>query len=777
MAQLITNRRLQAVVGAALVFVLLLTGGSLGVASALSSDDDASAFLRSSMSSKMLAADGSLLANLHGEIDRDPVPLSRIPKTMQDAVIAIEDRRFYKHGAIDLRGTARALFNNLAEGDREGGSTITQQLAKNLYFHGQSRTVWRKGAEAILAIGLERVSSKRQILQAYLNTAYFGRGSYGVQTAARSYFRKDVSKLTLAESAFLAGLIHMPARYDYTTTDAPDVQQARKDAAVARRNVVLDAMRDAGSAAKPAVVKAKSQPVRIQAPKDPRWKHPYFVDAVLRELGVLRNRGNTAPDERFSFLGSTNSERADAVYRKGLRITTTLDRDVQNNAEAAIAQQLPDGTMPKLSAALVSVEPGTGFVRALLGGRDYYPKDCENAKKAAGLPACQHAKVNLALGSLAGGSGRQPGSSFKPIVLAAALENGLSLRQQIDGSPFTYRYGNDAEWKVANYENSAGGTMGIVDATVRSVNAAYARLEIQFLGDGTGTKGSAKVASVARKLGISFPTASQLKERCGKFYNRSGGCTPADNVPAIALGAKEVSPLDMAGAYATFANDGVYARPTLVEKITDADGKVLYTAKPDTHRAVSSATARGVSHVLQQVVQRGTGRAAALGRPVAGKTGTSQEWRDAWFDGYIPQLATVAWVGNPIPVLRGGKWAVESMTPSNGYPTRITGGSYPARIWHAAMEPSVDRLRVRDFATAPRSLFGPSVKLKKFKGEDKEGPELSDLASLIRMERSGRRVVVHRQCPPNGGGGRGMHIWKQEDRGGTTHVYRSRAVC
>ena len=775
MAQLITNRRIQVVVGIVLVFVLTLAGGSYGIASALSSDDDASAFLRSATSSKMYAADGSEIANLHGEINRDLVPLSGIPKALQEAVVAIEDRRFYEHGAVDLRGTARALLNNLGSGDRQGGSTITQQLAKNLYFHGQPRTMWRKGAEAILAIGLERVSSKDRILQAYLNTAYFGRGAYGVQTAARSYFRKDVSKLDLAESAFLAGLIHMPARYDFTTTDAPDVQRSRERAAIARRNTVLDAMADSRDISRATAARAKAEPIEIRAPRDPRWKHPYFVDAALRELGVLRNAASAAPDPRFDMLGTTHAERADAVYLNGLRIYTTLAPKLQRNAEEAIRDELPDGTLPKLSASLVSVQPGTGCVRALIGGRDYYPKGCDDAKDEARSPVCRHAKVNLALGNLAGGSGRQPGSSFKPIVLAAALEEGLSLRQTVDGSPFTYRYGEDAEWKVANYENSAGGTMSIVDATVRSVNAAYARLMIQFLGDGKGTDGSAKVADVARKLGIAFPTKSDLKQRCGKEYNRNGGCTPADNVPAIALGAKEVSPVQMAGAYAALANDGVYARPTLIEKIVDADGKVIYQAEPDTRRAVSSATARGVSHVLQQVVERGTGRAAALDRPVAGKTGTSQEWRDAWFDGYIPQLATVAWVGNPVPVMRDGRWTVESMTPSNGYPTRIVGGSFPARIWHGAMAKSVDSLNVRDFADAPSSLFGPSVKLKSFKGEEKGEAEVSDLASLIRLERTGRRVVVHRACPPEGG--RGIRTWKQEEHGDTTHVWRSRAVC
>jgi penicillin-binding protein 1A len=664
---------------------------------------------------------------------------------------------------------------NLSSGSRQGGSTITQQLAKNLYFHGKSRTVVRKAAETVLAMGLERVSSKEQILETYLNTAYFGRGAYGVQTAARSYFREDVGDLTLAESAFLAGLIHMPGRYDFATTDAPDVQRERRRAALARRNLVLDVMVDVGSLSRMAASRAKAQPLEIEEPRDPRWKHPYYVDAVLRELGVLRNRAESDPDPRFDFLGATHSERAQAVYRNGLRIHTALVPEMQRNAERAIAEQLPPDVLPKASAALASVHPGTGYVPALVGGRDYYPKGCDEPDATA--PICSHAKVNLALGSTAGGSGRQPGSSFKPIVLAAALEDGMSLRQVLDGSPFTYHYG-DQEWKVANYEGSAGGTMDVVEATAKSVNAAYARLEIQFLGDGKGTDGSAKVADVARKLGISFPTARELRERCGDDYNRSGACTPADNVPAVALGAKEVSPIEMAGAYATFANDGVYARPTLITKITDADGKVLYRARPERHRAVSSDTARGVSYALQEVVRRGTGRAASLSpRPVAGKTGTSQMWRDAWFDGYVPQLSTVTWVGNPILVRdSNGRATVESMTPSNGYGIRVTGGSYPARIWHAAMEPTLEDFAVREFPDAPESLFGPSKKLKPFKGEEKD-LELSDLASLIRMERKGHRIVVHRECPPGDGGGRGMRVWKQEKRGEETHVWRSRAVC
>ncbi len=760
----VTNRRIQLLVGAGLVLLLFISMGSLSLARAISADPDAPrSLLRSSMSSKLLAADGSLIADLHGEVNRDPVPLSKIPKSLRNAAIAIEDRRFYRHSGIDLRGTARALVSTL-RGVRQGGSTITQQLAKNLYFHGRPRSFVTKASESVLALGLEVVYSKDQILARYLNTAFFGRGSYGVQAAAQSYFRKEASKLSLSESAFLAGLIHSPSRYDFAATDAPSEQRARKNAAVSRRNVVLETMRDIGYISEKDAKIAKRQPVTIQPPVDPRWQHPFYVDAALRELGVLRNRGEDAPDKRFDFLGTTHTERAQAVYRKGLRIQTALVPKTQENAERAMRQQLPPGVLPKASAALVSIEPGTGHVAALLGGRDYYPEDCEAPDSTD--PVCRHAKVNLALGSRAGGSGRQPGSSFKPIVLAAALEKGLSLKQTLDGSPFQYHYDKNDVWKVENYEGSAGGTMSVVDATVKSVNAAYARLEIQYLGDGEGTKGSAKVAETARKLGIGFATPRTLKDRCGDEFNKTPRCTPADNIPAIALGSQEVSPLEMAGAYATFANDGVYVEPTFITKITDAEGKVLYEAEPAHHRAVSSDTARGIAHVLQQVVQRGTGRAAQVeGHQIAGKTGTSQMWRDAWFDGYTPQLTTVTWVGNP---------TVESMVPGNGYPRKVTGGSYPAMLWHEAMAPTLQDMEAKSFPEAPQKLFGPPVKLKPIRGEEKEAG--SDLGSLIQRKIHGENIVVHRVCPPGGGGG-GLRTWKEEKIGGETHVWQSRAVC
>jgi penicillin-binding protein 1A len=774
--KVITEHRLRAATVLATALCALLVTASLHFASALAESTTArdAATFSSAASSKIFDANGHVIATLHGEVDREPVKLADIPLTLQHAVIAIEDRRFYDHRGIDARGLARAAVEDV-RGSHQGGSTISEQLAKNLYFHGAPRTMGRKLSEAVMTLGLEGLSSKRQILEAYLNTVYFGRGVYGVERAAQSYFHRDVQHLSLAQSAYLAGLIHSPASYDWTIANTPHEAALRRKEAIARRNVVLGVMADIGYISHRVAHDASGDPMTIYAPADPRWKDPYFIDAALRELGVWQSHAGQKPDKRFEFLGSTFSERSQAVYRQGLRIYTTLDSNAQRQAENSLAQQLPPDELTKLSAALVSVQPGTGFVRALIGGRDYYPKGCDNVKSTDMPQVCRNAKVNLALGDVAGGSGRQAGSSFKPIVLAAALENGMSLEQQVDGTAFTIPlpYG---EWKVDNYEGNEGGQMSVVDAMVNSVNAAYARVEVQILGNGKPLNGSKKVADMARKLGIPFPTAAELKKSCGAKFETVGACTPADDVPAIALGAKEVSPLSMAAAYATFADDGIYTRPTTIAKITDASGKVLYRAKPVHHRAMSKSTARGVSYVLQQVVQRGTGVAAGLPRPAAGKTGTSEEWRDAWFDGYVPQLATSVWVGNPIPVQNyDGTWSLESMTPDNGYPVKVVGGTYPAQIWGAYMTQAVAKLPVKTFPDPPDSLFHGSKDLPSL--GDNNLPSGTDSVALENALRfSGRAVRVVTECPPGGGGG-GLQAWKTENDGGVTTIYRSRAVC
>lgn len=735
---------------------------------------------------KVLAADGTPFTSLHGEVDRDPVPLARIPRHTRHALVAIEDRRFYRHGGIDPRGLGRALMANVRNGRTvtQGGSTITQQLVKNLYFPNQPRTLWRKAVEAVLTLGVERVSSKERILEAYLNTAYFGRGTYGVQAAARAFFAKDAEDLTLADSAYLAGLVHMPAHYDWSPSEPDAVQASKRDAALTRRNLVLHVMADVGLVERAESATAAASPLQVRPPQERRWTHPYFIDAVLRELGVLRSSGDRLLSDRFSFLGETPSERARAVYAGGLRIQTTMDAEAQRNAEAAVLEELETGSHPRLSTAFVALDPKTGHVRALIGGREYYPEACEDLPEEDVPTACRHARVNLALGDTAGGSGRQAGSAFKPFVLAAALENGVSLKQKLNSSPYQDRVGNDV-WKVDNYEGGGGGQIDIVDATARSVNAAYARLEVEVLGDGDPFAGAAKVAEVARKLGIPFPTEAEVKERCGDEYLRTSACTPADRLPSIALGSREIAPIDLAAAYATFANDGVYNRPTLVARITDASGKELYRAKTSPERAISSETASGVNYVLRKAVEDGTGRRAQLDdRAAAGKTGTSQGWRDAWFAGYVPQLVAVTWVGNPTPVrTRSGTWAIQAMTPSSGYGTRIVGGSYPARIWRSFMEPTLADTPPATFTEPPRSLFEREVKTIEPEGTGVPsvvGASRTEAAAALRA--AGFNVAVSVACPP--GGSSGMHVWSQNPpagtvipEGSTVTIVSSRAVC
>lgn len=658
-------------------------------------------------STKVYAADGTLIANLHGEVNRDVAAFDEIPEVVRDAVVAMEDARFWDHSGIDLEGITRALLANLRNvrgSEVQGGSTITQQLVKNLYISEPQRTLRRKLTEASLALDLERRFGKQKILEMYLNTVYLGRGVYGVAAAADAYFRKDLAELSEGEAAVLAGLIHEPGRYQWSPDDPASKRESRREALRGRRDVVLERMADVGSIDREAVKAAQATPLAVEPPPERRWEHPYFVDMVLRRLGVLGSSGPGSLDDRFGVLGESPAERADRVYQGGLRIQTTLDPGAQAEAEEAMAEAMPDG-VDKLSGALAAVDPESGAVRALVGGRDYYPEGCGPDVPEAERPrACRIAKVNLALGETGGGSGRQPGSAFKPFTLATAIEDGVPLKQAYASDPFEHDL-PQGPWKVRNYSGRSRGRMSVVNATVHSVNAAYARLMIDGVGDGEALSGSTKVADLARRMGFSFPTEDELRDRCGDSYGSTGACTAADGVPAIALGAKEVSPLEMASAYATFANDGVRVEPTAIERISTASGEVLYEAEPERERAVDTDVARGVTHVLRQVVNRGTGTGADLPRPEAGKTGTSQMWRDAWFAGYVPQLATVVWMGNPLLVEEDGRRQVESMTPSNGYPRRVAGGSYPASAWRTFMLEAMQGVPEEGFSDPPRSVF------------------------------------------------------------------------
>jgi penicillin-binding protein 1A len=554
---------------------------------------------------------------------RAPVTLSQVPPQVRNAVIDAEDAGFYRHGAISIPSIARALKNNVGSPDLQGGSTITQQLVKNSVLTPQ-RTVSRKVREAALAFRLEQQMSKDQILERYLNTVYFGNGAYGIQAAAATYFGLDVGRLNPAQGALLAGLIRDPSASDPVHNPA---------AAVQRRNEVLDAMVTNGhlDATQAALSKLSPLPTRVNVPP-PEQDSP-FVAEVKASLLDLN-------DHSFDALGTTTDDRLNALNRGGLNITTTQDPAMQHNAEVAVATRMPD-TGGRFTAALVAMDPTTGFVRALVPGN---PGSNQGYDVATGR----------------GSGGRQPGSSFKPFVLMAALDNGYSPNDSIDGTaPCTIALPDSPRYVAHNAEQGAG-VMNLWDATANSVNCAYIRLGVDV--------GLDNVVKMAHRMGI--PASTNL------------GTTPS-----VSIGAYEVTPLQMASAYSTLANNGVHHDPSFVEKVTDRSGNVIFQASPAGTPAVPAQEARVTTQALEGVVQRGTGTAANIGRPVAGKTGTTDNLANAWFVGYTPQLVTAVWMGSPT-----------AQVPMYGVGgVDVFGGTYPAGIFHDFMQASLSGQPVQGF--------------------------------------------------------------------------------
>jgi penicillin-binding protein 1A len=568
-----------------------------------------------SESSTLYAADGRLITTFHAEENRKVVHLEEIPAHVRDAVIAIEDERFYRHNGVDVRGVLRALRANTGAGQvQQGGSTITQQYVKKVLLRDDSQTVSRKLQEASMAVQLERRYSKDRILELYLNAIYFGNGAYGLEAAARQYFGKSVETLTLAEGALLAGLIQRPSATD---------PYKGPDAALARRNVVLERMRFNGFATDAAIDAALVEPLTLASATTPaaeRYAAPYFVEAVKQWI---------LDDPRF---GSTPQDRRDLLFGGGLRIQTTVDLDAQAQAEAAANGVLPDPNGPAVS--LVSIEPATGYVKAMVGGRDFFgtgPND----------------KLNLATQG-----GRSAGSSFKPFTLATALEEGIDPQTQIPAPGCINIPLPHEVWDVCNAEGTGPAVTSILEGTVHSYNTLYAQLILRV--------GPEKAMEMATRLGIRSPLQSN---------------------PASVLGTNNVTALDMASAYASFANRGVYVPPVLVTRIARADGTVLYEYEHTQKKVLAANVADTVTSILEQVIQRGTGTRAKLDRPAAGKTGSSQKNRDGWFVGYTPDLATAVWVGFPNV---GANGELVSMRPPRT-PITVFGGTYPAQIWQRFM--------------------------------------------------------------------------------------------
>ncbi len=570
-------------------------------------------------SAVIVGEDGRELAVLSQEGQRFIVSLDEMNPVVVDALLSAEDRRFYDHGGIDPIGITRALVSNLRHSGTQGGSTLTQQLVKNEYLTNE-RSLWRKAREAVLSVKLERSEDKDQILERYLNTVYFGRGAYGIEAAARAYFDASAADLTVDQAALLVGLLRSPE----TADPVEDM-----DEATARRASVLQDMVANEVLTQEEADAAEATPIEVNertAPAPPTGGlAPHFVEWVRQQT--------------VAAVGE------DALYGRGLKVVTTLDLDAQAAAEAAVVETITDPAGPQ--AALVALDED-GAIRAHVGGRDY-----------------DALKVDLARGVDGGGSGRQPGSTFKTFVLQAALEDGATLADTYPGPPEIDVDVDGTAFPVENYGGEGFGDLTVAEATARSVNTVYAQLMAQV--------GPAAVADAAEAAGID---------------------AELDLVPSLALGAEEVSPQDLASAFLTFANDGTRVEPYAISRIEDGDGNVLWEPdrpEPD-EDAVEPEVARTVTEALRGVIEDGTGTAADIGRPAAGKTGTTQNNVDAWFAGYVPGYTAVVWMGYPDPTEMDG----------------VTGGGMPAQIWHAFMTAAMEDREAEDFPDPPDDLLRPA---------------------------------------------------------------------
>lgn len=558
---------------------------------------------------------GDLITSLHAEVDRSDITLSGMPVHLQRAVIAAEDAGFFSHHGVSPLSILRAAWANVTSGGIEqGGSTITQQYVKNA-FTGPDRTIGRKVEEALLAIKLEGKLTKQEILERYLNTIYLGHGAYGVQAAARTYFGVAAGDLGLIHSATIAGVIKAPERYD------PIDHPVR---AKVRRNYVLSRMQELGMVSSARAGALSRRPVRTTGTPDSfgASEAAYFVDYVRRDL--LEHYG------------------AQAVFTGGLRVQTTLDLSFQRAAEEAVVAHL--GAPEDPSVALVAIDPASGEIRAMVGGRDF-----------------RTAQVNLATGG--GGSGRQAGSAFKPFTLAAAIEQGISLRSRFAGPSSVEIAGSTCPgWRPENYEGASFGVIDLLQATALSVNTVFAQL--------VATVGPENVVDIATRLGID---------------------RDLDPVCSITLGSEEVTPLEMTSAFATLAAAGIRHEVVSIRAIRATGGRLIERRQSDSERVIEPNVAAQVTAALQRVVTDGTGRAAAFGvTAVAGKTGTTNDNADAWFCGYTPLLAACVWVGFP-----------EGRVPmSNVRGIRVTGGSFPALIWRDFMAKTHDGVDVPGFPEA-----------------------------------------------------------------------------
>jgi penicillin-binding protein 1A len=549
---------------------------------------------------------GRLLTSIHGEANREVVPLNRISPNLKRAVLAIEDSHFYQHHGINPSSAGRALKRNWQSGDVvEGGSTITMQLIKNLFL-SRRRAFSRKVAEAVLAIRLEQILTKDQILELYLNQVYWGHNNYGIETASESYFNKPAANLNLAEASMLAGLIQAPEEY------SPFINYK---VAKQRQATVLARMRELNWITTQEEAAARKQPLKLgKVTSFKQSKQPYVTDAVTQEL--IR---------RFD---------RDTVQKGGMRVQTTIDLNFQRMSEEFVQREywrLQRRGIYGMELALVAVDPRTHFVKAMVGGSDYEKSQFNRAIQAR----------------------RQPGSAFKPFVYYAAFATGRYTPWSIIyDTPVSYRDG-DGWYSPRNYDSSFGGAMSMRRSLEMSRNIPAVKL-----GRAVGLD---KVIDVCRTLGVK---------------------SPMEPVTSLPLGSVGMTPLEMAAAYATFANNGWQSETTFIVQVTDSQGNVILDNTPKPKLVLDPWAAASLNQSLRGVITSGTGKEAQIGRPAAGKTGTTSSERDVWFVGYVPQLSVAIWVGrDDNRRLRSG----------------VTGGQYVAPIWRNYMYRALDGVPAENF--------------------------------------------------------------------------------
>lgn len=647
------------------ILLIITFGAGAGFLSAVLSDlPDVSNTMTPSASSRIFDRHGELITTVHAEENRLPVPLSRVPKDLQNAFIAAEDVRFYEHHGIDPRGILRALYRNVVSGNAtaQGGSTITQQLARNAFLT-QEQTIRRKLLEAVLAIEIERSYTKDEILEMYMNQIYFGQGCYGIQTAANVYFDKDVEDLTLAQCALLAGLPNSPNYYSPFRS---------VDAAKARQAVVLNQMARYGYITQEEANAAKEEDIGLAKPGTVGTgaTASYFVSYIIGLLG-----------DKYD---------SETIYKEGLQVYTTLDLSMQRAAEAALAAHLPDGyqdenglTQPQ--GAIITMDTKSGHVLAMVGGRgqDHFNRAVQMV--------------------------RQPGSSFKPFTYVTALSMGRNSYTLIDNKPVTFPGG----WTPKNYDGTYSDNPVLLrDALVQSLNVPTINL--------ANDVGITSVIHTAQSCGI-----STLVE--------SGDYSDMNLAASIGGLTRGVTLWDMAKAYSVFANDGLLIEPITITRILDRNGNVLENNDvPNLGRQVLKEDAvQELNSILQDVILHGTGGGAYIGRPMAGKTGTTDDEHDAWFIGYTPDMVTAVWIGD-----------------DNSSNAGFTGGTVPATIWREYMSQAVEGRPITSFKMSDdtqRRMAADEEVYKKAEAkrleEEKKAEEAKRQNVLHSARRAGSRLL------------------------------------